>query len=661
MLLTIAMKVFFYILCLLSIVSSSHLSLISKSTEDISQTTKFNYELIQDSSFWMACSYHFNSTRTLTLIADEIKNNVIYNDTVSTLTSLLVHQLNIPIEVMSTEFFKYSSVFKSPPVNKKELPVSKLEYPPESSHSYLILSSSYKRTCDYIRLNDPTKTEWKTKDNYLVLIILHDAWKMNNIKKDVEIFEAFWNRKILNVMLLEKHLGSMNGEHDSISVYNPLQNTEKKEVIRVELSDFSLLPKTYLERTWKLNNFSLKVTMFESFPNAIMKCEPVCKYTGRDWEVIHNLAEYMNFEPIVFTPTDGGKFGFKNKRGTFTGAMKDLADRTADISGNERYIKFYDTELIAFTMPAFYTKQLVVIVPKAQKLSSWEAVSSSFNFYFWMYLLIVFMTSTVLWYIIRKIHGRVYYISHLLDTMSVFLTMSVNFLTRATSHSQRIFLSFSMLFSLVVMCLIQSSLLDAVAHPHYNRDIKTLAELDNAGLSIVTLDPNLIDTFDESERMRNLSSKLTYMNVSSDTLLQRIILYRNISFLTSNGEAVWFLGKYPNALHIVKEYPREYFVSYMIHKDSPYATRIHNLLGKMSAGGLVLKWDEETRYQLQLEASSLGRNYFQNTQSLKVFKLVDFYLAFTAWGVGILLGFIVLWLENSVDYRMNKYRVSIKV
>ncbi|PSN55585.1 Ionotropic receptor [Blattella germanica] len=648
------MKVIVFIVCVIQFKTGLLASLVALKTAEISETIQLRNDFVRDTSFWTTCSFHFNSTRTLTLILDKVFHEV-WETVTSDLASLLVDKLNIALEVFSVEFYPLQRAQSDKTFGEE---ITKLEYPPESSHSYLIVSCCHFETRLYIQTNDTSKEQWKTKDNYMVLIILHPNWQNKHFRDDVEIFEELWRRKILNVILLEKHIGPTNRGQDSINVYNPLQNTEKKVVIRVSLNDFALLPTTYLERTWKLGNYSLKVTMFDSFPNAVMKCEPVCSYTGRDWEVIKNLAEYMNFKPVVFNPTDGKKSTFKTNIEKFTGAMKDLIEKTADISGNERYIKYYDSDDIAFTMPAFYTKRLVVIVTKAKKLSSWEAIYSSFNFYFWMYLLIVFIISMILWYIIRKLQGKVYYISHLLDTMSVFLTMSVNFLTRATSHSQRIFLSFSMLFSLVVMCLIQSSLLDSVAHPHFNKDIMTLAQLDATGLQIVTLDPNLLDTFDDSEYMGNLSSKLTHKNEHSDSLIENIVLHRNICLLTSDGDAVWFLGKYPNVLHVVPEYPREYFVSYMIHKDSPYATRIHNLLGKMSAGGLVLKWDEDTRYTLQLEALAIGRNYFQNKESMKVFKLVDFYLAFAVWGVGVTAGFIFLLIENSLLYRINIYRVS---
>ncbi|XP_023706807.1 uncharacterized protein LOC111864060 [Cryptotermes secundus] len=444
-------------------------------------------------------------------------------------------------------------------------------------------------------------------------------------------------------------------KHTEIMVYNRFDAIQSRGVTNVTPDQVSELPKTYLERTWNLAGHSIRVNMFHSFPNAQLKCERPnkCTYEGRDWEVIKNLATFMNFTAVILQSSDGKGFGYKAESG-FTGSMGDLIYRKADISGNERYIKYYGTNRIEFTMPAFYTMQLVVVVPKANRISSWRVIFKCFTFQFWMCLLTVFVVTAMLWYVLRKLHRKVSCLTNTVDMMAVFLTMSLSFLTKISSLSQRVLLSSCLFFSLVIMCGFQSSLLDAVAYPHFQPDSDTLQKLDESGLPIVTLDPNLMDTFDASPSMRNLAVRLEIQNMSSQTLLHHIAFYRNVSMLTSKGEALWFLSKYPDKLYIVNEYPREYFVSYMIPKGSPYATRIHNLLGKMSEAGLVKKWDQNMSYNLQLEALRESAANLQDTRDIKVFTLVDFTLSFFVWGLGVALGVIVFLLEISFGRTIRK-------
>jgi hypothetical protein len=96
----------------------------------------------------------------------------------------------------------------------------------------------------------------------------------------------------------------------------------------------------------------------------------------------------------------------------------------------------------------------------------------------------------------------------------------------------------------------------------------------------------------------------------------------------------------------------------MIPKGSPYATRIHNLLGKMSEAGLVRKWDLDTSYRLQLEALREGRADLEDTSNVKIFRLFEFHFSFFVWGVGVTAATVVFLLEISLGCSKRKYVVS---
>lgn len=400
-------------------------------------------------------------------------------------------------------------------------------------------------------------------------------------------------------------------------VYDPFDANKMNALIYVSPDQLTELPKSYLERTWNLARFKVSVTMFHSFPTALVKCESPdkCSYEGRDWEVIKNLATYMNFTPVIKQPI----FGYGNES-RFLGIMRDLVYKLTDIAANERYIKSYNTDKIEFTMPAFYTIQLVVVFPKALRIFPWKAIFECFTLQFWMYFLAALLVTVVLWYALRNLHWKVSCLTSAADTLTLFLTMSLSFLTKISSPSRRLLLSFCLLFSLKFMCFFQSALLDP--------GINTLQKLDESGLPIVTLDHYLLDTFEWSPAMKKLHMKLQYRNISAPTLLHQLALNENFSVLTSKGEALWWLSKYPNKFHVINEYPREYFVPYMIPSGSPYATRIHNLLGKLSEAGLVRKWDIDTCYRLHLEALRACRANIQDKENVKILRLAEFKFSF---------------------------------
>jgi len=636
------MKFIIYFAVLLTYPITVHVRVLNKFGTDDLRDKNFVQDFILDEAFWSACKSHFHSARILTIMATSW-NNEFWNDTVSNVIEAVHKNLNIPIIL----FYLFETDTKYGFFSRTQNQVR--GYPAESSHSYLIISCS--NPTAYLDISNGIQypqSEWTPRDNYMILVIMDKhLYDCNSTQSYIELFQTFWEKYwILNVIIMVKYLDICDRNTD-IMVYDPFDSNKKNGLIYVPPDHLTALPKSYLERTWNLAGFMVRVTMFHSFPTAVVKCESQnkCSYEGRDWEVIKNLATYMNFTPVISQPRYNEVFGY-GSGSRFTKSMRDLVFKQADISGNERYIKSYNTDKIEFTMPAFYTMQLVVVVPKARRILAWRAIFECFTFQFWMYVLAVFLVTTVLWYVLRNLHRKVSCLTNAADTLAVFLTMSVSFLTKISSSSQRFLLSFCLVFSLIFMCFFQSALLDAVSHPHFQPDINTLQKLDKSGLPIVTLDPDLLDTFEWSPAMKNLHMKLHYRNLSLESLLQELALYRNFSLLTSKGEALSWLSKYPNKFHVINEYPREYFVSYMIPRGSPYATRIHNLLGKMTEAGLVRKWDIDTSYRLHLEALREGRANIQGNKDVKILRLAEFKSAFFMWGVGLTAGTFVFILER---------------
>jgi hypothetical protein len=576
-------------------------------------------------------------------------DNKIWNGTLSNVIAALHNNLNIPImfylKYEPNVYFKQEEHAYSASYGKPSEQVR--EYPAESSHSYLIIQRSNSTAYLYDDTEYP-QSKWTSKDNYMILVILHSDWyDCNSPQRYIDLFQTFWTKYwILNVITVVRYLNICDRNTD-IMVYNPFDADKNNDVIYVSPDHLTELPRSYLERTWNLAGFMIRVTMFHSFPTALVKCESPdkCSYGGRDWKVIKNLAIYMNFTPVISQPKYREVYGYGSESG-FTRSIGDLMYNLTDISGNERYIKSYNTEKIEFTMPAFYTMQLVVVVPKAHRILPWRTIFECFTFQFWMYFLAVLLVTTVLWYVMRNVHGKVSCLTNAADTLAVFLTMSLSFLTKIYSFSQRLLLSFCLVFSLIFMCYFQSALLDAVSHPYFQSDINTLQKLDESGLPIITVDRDLLDTFEWSPAMKKLHMKLHYQDISLKNLLHQLAIHRNFSVLISKCVALWWLSKYPNEFHVINEYPREYFVSYMIPRGSPYATRIHNLLGKMTEAGLVRKWDIDTSYRLHLEALREGRANIQGNKNVTILRIAEFELAFFMWGIGLTAGAVVFMLER---------------
>jgi hypothetical protein len=60
------------------------------------------------------------------------------------------------------------------------------------------------------------------------------------------------------------------------------------------------------------------------------------------------------------------------------------------------------------------------------------------------------------------------------------------------------------------MCVFQSSLFEDFSLPHFHPDIDNHRKLDESGLLTVTVDPNLMDTLEESPVMRKFAAKFQH-------------------------------------------------------------------------------------------------------------------------------------------------------
>ncbi|PSN48651.1 Ionotropic receptor 881 [Blattella germanica] len=660
---------------------------------------------LESPMFLSVCEDHFNSTRILSILVQDNYTEC-WKFFINEIIEKMHEHISIPEEVINITIPRAFGGGGSgtggagdghhgqhPPSEsgiQPLLPEEIKEYPAESQHSYLLIAHDAMDLKWYLdQLGNEQAKLWNSKDNFTIIIAPMSLEDCSKSSFSSNTLTTLWQRKwVLNAVVILKYLIDCKGKNDTIFTYNPFhRNGNFYGEIITSNAQLDHIPKTYLEHTWNLLGYPLKVSLFDVFPTARHKCSNCefscaseykisfttterhmcnqtdsfmdpqtvccncsCTFKGRDWEVLKNVATYMNFSIIISNSGIGGDI---------YEAINSFKNKFSDFAFNERFMKYYKQADIEFTMPAFYTKKIVILVYKAQKFPIWRVIYKYFSGYFWLYFTITFVSSCIFWYYLRRNHENVSQLTNALDMLAVFLTMSVNFVTRIAISSQRILLSCCLIFSMVVMCCFQSSLLDVVANPHYKPDINTMEQLDEAEIPIFTLDSSLLDSFEQSEsiHMIHLNERVRYdETLTEDKILKDIIRYKNCSLLTSMTEAHWYLGKYPNSLHIVKEYPREYFVCYIIPRGSPYATRIHNLLGKMSQAGLVWKWDHDSSYELKLEAFRQRKNYKTSDDS-SVFILYNLIFSFMVFGAGISAGILVFivelssWLDITVRIR----------
>lgn len=575
-----------------SVASSKSVGLIGSLERQKSEEWGTADGALQGTHLWVACSYHFSNSRVLSVVILESTSHT-FNSYVKHVMSRVNELLTIPIIL----------TMGHPKLQK--------EYTSTREHSHLLIAPNCSSLTLYLEMSkkEYPQNTWRPQENFLILIMFTN----NDITSNHNIFDFLWNEHgILNVLILINSLAKEHAEY--IFAYDPfrVESLDRKTLMWVvEPEKLQELPKTYSDRISNLHGHTLQISMFTDRPTAVVAYDNLTDKwisKGRDGQVLNIIAKYMNFTPVIVPPENNERIGYKKRNGNFTGAMADLINRRTDIAVNEIYLKYYGTEEIQFTMPAIRHQEIVVLVPKSVQIHVWIVVYKSLKYIHWQYMLISFLSGVIVWCLLRRFdvtkdpnkRHEVFLFTNIPDMLAIFINMPLSSLTKIKSSPQRLLLSSCLIFSWFVMCNFQGLLLDIVTNSHFGMDIDTLQQLDEAGLSIFTENPNLMDTFNESESMEHLRGKLAY---ESDVLsvISQMKKYKNTSLVCSRKKATWFMKRYGESiLHIINEAPRAYFMSYMVPKGSPYLERLHVLFGRITQAGLVDKWDEDAKYETQL-------------------------------------------------------------
>ena len=526
-----------------------------------------------------------------------------------------------------------------------------------SERSHLLIAPNYSSLNLYLdsSKNDYPQNIWKPQDNFLLLVLFADTDSYSNYH---DMFDRLWNEKgIMNVLILINSLKKLQAEY--ILAYDPFlvdEASNKTLMWVVQPDKLHALPKIYSARRNNLHGYMLKVSMFNDRPTAELHYD---KHTGRviskgrDGQVLDIIIKYMNFTPVIIQPRKKQKIGHKIN-GTFTGVIGDLLARRTYIAVNEIYSKYYDTEEIEITTPVLYRQEIVVVVPKSAQIHLWIVVYQKLRHLHGHYLLMSFLSCVLVWYFLRrfgakrdKATSKASLFRIVFEMLAIFLNMPLNFLTKTKSSPQRLFLASSLISSLFLMCNFVGFLVDLVTNPHFDTNMVTLQQLEEAGLSIFTENYNLLDTFNEKEPVKRLGGKLFY-EFNPMYIIRHMKKYRNASLLCRKEKATWYLRRHgDDKLHIIDEVAREYFMSYLVPKGSPYLPRLRVLFGRILQSGIVDKLNEDAKYEMELNLAGKPDEVNLDTVQRRL-TLADLGVNFVILALGIFVSTAVFLVELCV-------------
>ena len=135
------------------------------------------------------------------------------------------------------------------------------------------------------------------------------------------------------------------------------------------------------------------------------------------------------------------------------------------------------------TWPDAYTStSLCIILHKSKFIPSWQALIRCFHWKMWMFIVVVWIISSIVWY---QIHSILSFYSCLSDMLSLFLTNPINWMQSIRTFESRIISGTIMLMSIILISGgLQSKLYANLQSPGRYPAINTMGELSDSNITI---------------------------------------------------------------------------------------------------------------------------------------------------------------------------------
>ncbi|EFN84854.1 hypothetical protein EAI_10312 [Harpegnathos saltator] len=493
--------------------------------------------------------------------------------------------------------------------------------------------------------------QWNPRDRFVVLIVdrrkKHQEDRENEPDVSIEdILRTLWHeRKMYNVFVSEGIL--MNGTtriNRLASTFNPFVKINDSawggiDVVTVNTTVRSSNLTTH-RCTRDLNGYELKVGIFNgsqstarlmntSITSANVQYNYFDIFKGFDETILDIIARRMNFTVKRVHPTDNKSFGYQLPNGTYIGAIE-------------------------FTTQVEFDR-VCVIAPKASKIHKWLRIYHFFPLSVWIFSMLSHILTYVTWHMLQVFNPR--------------RTGRVNFLTTVyrsflfncgcpqklpCTNAERILLSGIFLGNITIVGFFNGILYKSFAHDMYYRDIDSMEDLDASGLPILFTSFAMSDFFgpkndtDTTPLIQSLRRKLRHgYNVVKNAAYYRNVtgLVRKHHFPILNEELV-DTGGAP-LLHLIKECPGTYYLSYLLPRDSILRDRVNALIARLNQAGLPTLWTSRTiRRIIAKRKLVVKRQSESEAKGFVAFSLSDLQTSFFTLLVGLSLSMVVFCHER---------------
>ena len=309
------------------------------------------------------------------------------------------------------------------------------------------------------------------------------------IQETQEIFRMLWNIFIYNVDILVEEERFV-----SLLTFIPFKtglcnDTTPKTINKFESGKWD--SDVFFPNKFKnLHQCTIKIGTYayEPIVTQIRLSDGSLQLVGSDVEMLKGISEVLNFKSDIYFNEEPDSYGVIYDNGTYTGLIKDTINGYYDMIFGFFFSSYNKCIHLSCSQP-YFNVPLVLIIPPASLMTSFEKLFQSFSFIVWILLIITFLVGLFVIVIINKqskvIQNFVFGHGIKMPTINLLsIVFGVSMYRLPGRNFARILLMLFVLFCLIQRNLYVGSLFRFMQSEDHHKELSSLNEIVEKGFDI---------------------------------------------------------------------------------------------------------------------------------------------------------------------------------
>lgn len=497
--------------------------------------------------------------------------------------------------------------------------------------------------------------------------------------------DSFRKFKLSQLLITDSNQFMRESENFAVYAYHPYhwngENVQKFNIVGSNLKSYHDFE---AKRYHQANGNKLRIFYFntmvsakgQQFKNGSFNIDTLGYDDGENLRI---FSRQLNFTVEFIRSPDHHTYGYRDKNGTFTGALGAIEYDLVDIAVNGRIATQYDTKNIEISAPTGATK-LHFIIPKKNR-NDINILLSLFRFFDWQIKMIILiclvsMPAMIYWCDLVKNpmkSGMTALLYNYVYAFAILLSVSMK---APTFWPSRCIVGSAMLVWLVIGNTYNGKMTEFLNTKSGLQDIKTIDELLKSQLQI-KMPAALVLLFDQIDESTAPKSHLIIHDIVQkarraekngdknafvdETTFTKLFASKKFATMAPKSFVNFYSTQFfdedgNNMFTYIKESPYEFYIAIALSRTLPLNPRINEVLVRIFEAGInkyqskLAANDRDLTLIRQVKKGKIASNLAQSISFRQLAALFNFYFCLLGFSFGVLLCEMISDLNKRIHY-----------